>query len=86
MNATCPAFLPFRSAWPFCPNQVSGILLKPDFSFIMKKREEALKLHIRPRETDTVSIEIPRDTLESLRKVAASRDMSYQAVLKFYIG
>ena len=52
----------------------------------MKKSEEALKLPIRPRETDTVSIEIPRDTLESLRKVAASRDMSYQALVKFYVG
>jgi len=45
-----------------------------------------LKLHIRPRETDTVSIEMPRDTLESLKKVAASRDMSYQALVKFYVG
>ena len=52
----------------------------------MKQREEALKLHIRPRDTDTVSIEIPQDTLESLRKVAASRDMSYQALVKFYVG
>ena len=52
----------------------------------MKDREEALKIRIRPRETDTVSIEIPRDTLESLKKVAASRDMSYQALVKFYVG
>jgi len=46
----------------------------------------ALKLHIRPRETDTVSIEMPRDTLESLKKVAASQDMSYQALVKFCVG
>ena len=52
----------------------------------MKKSEETLKLHIRPREEDTVSIEMPRDTLESLKKVAASRDMSYQALVKFYVG
>lgn len=52
----------------------------------MKKSEETLKLHIRPRDTDTVSIEIPQDTLESLRKVAASRDMSYQALVKLYVG
>ena len=52
----------------------------------MIKTEETLKLPIRPRETDTVSIEILRDTLESLKKVAASRDMSYQALVKFYVG
>lgn len=44
------------------------------------------ELHIRPRPTETVSLEIPKDTLESLKKVAARRDMSYQALLKFYIG
>lgn len=35
---------------------------------------------------DKVSIEIPKDTLDSLKKVAESRDMSYQALLKLYIG
>jgi hypothetical protein len=52
----------------------------------MKKGEEEITLRLRPRETETVSIEIPKDTLDSLKKVAASRDMSYQALLKFYIG
>ncbi len=52
----------------------------------MKKTEEGFELHIRPRPTETVSIEIPEDTLESLKKVAAGRDMSCQALLKFYIG
>jgi hypothetical protein len=52
----------------------------------MKQHEEDFELHIRPRPVETVSIEIPKDTLKSLKKVAASRDMSYQALLKFYIG
>lgn len=45
-----------------------------------------LELKIRPRESETVSIRIPKDTLESLKKVATQRDMSLDALLKFYIG
>jgi predicted DNA binding CopG/RHH family protein len=52
----------------------------------MKKPEEELKLHLRPRAVEAVSIEIPTDTLAALKKVACSRDMSYQALLKLYIG
>lgn len=52
----------------------------------MKKPEEELELHFRPRAVETVSIEIPKDTLDSLKKVAARRDMSCQALLKLYIG
>ena len=51
----------------------------------MKKPEKELA-RLRPRAVETVSIQIPVDTLASLEKVAASRDMSYQALLKFYIG
>ena len=43
-------------------------------------------MRFRPREVETVSIEIPKDTLESIKKVAAIRDMSFKALLKFYIG
>jgi hypothetical protein len=52
----------------------------------MKKPEEEFEIRFRPRPAEMVSIEIPKDTLESLKKVAARRDMSYQALLKFYIG
>lgn len=52
----------------------------------MKENEGRIKLHVSPRPSETVSIEIPKDTLESLKKVAASRDMSYQALIKFYVG
>ncbi|MDX2241900.1 MAG: hypothetical protein NW224_14535 [Leptolyngbyaceae cyanobacterium bins.302] len=52
-------------------------------SFEMK---EDLALKVRPRETETVSIQIPQDTLKSLKKVAAQQDMSVEALLKFYVG
>ena len=52
----------------------------------MNTPEEELKINWRTRPTETVSIEIPKDTLESLKKVAASKDMSLAALLKFYIG
>lgn len=50
------------------------------------KNSEEVELKLRPRPTETVSIPIPLNTLESLKKVAASRDMSLTALLKFYIG
>jgi hypothetical protein len=52
----------------------------------MKNHDEELELRIRPRPSEQVTIDIPTDTLETLKKVAHSRDMSYQALLKFYIG
>jgi hypothetical protein len=52
----------------------------------MKNHEEETQLRIRPRPAETVPIQIPKDTLASLKKVAERRDMSYQALLKFYIG
>jgi hypothetical protein len=52
----------------------------------MKKPKGESPLRLRPRETEVVSIAIPKDTLASLKKVAAQRDMSYQALLKLYIG
>jgi hypothetical protein len=44
------------------------------------------ELNITPRPKETVILEIPQDTLEALRKVAVSRDMTLEALLKFYIG
>jgi hypothetical protein len=52
----------------------------------MKKPDNALELNLTPRPTETVSVKIPKDTLETLKKIAAGRDMSYQALLKLYIG
>jgi len=52
----------------------------------MKKHEDDFEMRIQPRPTETVSIQVPVDTLTSLQKVAASRDMSLQALLKLYVG
>jgi hypothetical protein len=52
----------------------------------MKKPEHESPLHVRPRETEVISLAIPKDTFASLKQIAAQRDMSYQALLKFYIG
>lgn len=52
----------------------------------MKMADDEPTLRFRPRPTETVQLEIPTDTLASLRKVAAQRDMSQEALLKFYIG
>jgi len=52
----------------------------------MQKAKEEFELRFRPRSVEMVSLEIPKDALESLKRVAAIRDMSYQALLKFYIG
>ncbi len=49
-------------------------------------KDTAFKLHFHPGATEKVSLEIPKDTLDSIRKVAGIRDMSVQALLKFYIG
>ena len=54
---------------------------KPD-----NEMEDEFELEFRPRETEVVSIAIPRDTLASLEMIAARRDMSTQALLKLYIG
>jgi transcriptional regulator of met regulon len=52
----------------------------------MNNPEEKFILQLHPRPHETVSLEIPQDTLESLKKIADSRDMSCEALLKFYIG
>lgn len=48
--------------------------------------EKEPELRFRKRTSETVSLNIPLDTLSSLRKIAAERDMSVEALLKFYIG
>ncbi|MEG4342752.1 hypothetical protein QUB70_05585 [Microcoleus sp. A003_D6] len=52
----------------------------------MNNSEEQIKLQLRPRTAETVSLNIPIDALASLEKIAANRDMSVEALLKFYIG
>jgi len=52
----------------------------------MSQTEEEIKLNIKPRETDAVLLQVPVDAMRSLVQVATSRDMSIDALLKFYIG
>jgi hypothetical protein len=52
----------------------------------MNKASEEFQLKITPRPTETVSIDFPVDTLESLKQMALGRGMSWEALIKFYIG
>lgn len=52
----------------------------------MKRAEESSTLTLSPRESTEVTIKVPRDTLDALGKVAASRDTSIEALLRFYVG
>ena len=48
--------------------------------------ETETNLRLKPRQTESVSIEIPLETIRSLRQVVTHRDMSEPAQLKVYIG
>ena len=50
------------------------------------KAEEGFALRFRPRTSTPVTLEMPVDTLASLEKAAASRDMSVEALIKLYVG
>lgn len=52
----------------------------------MDNSEEQYQLNPLVRSKQAISLDIPNDTLESLRKVAKSRDMTLESLLKFYIG
>ena len=52
----------------------------------MNKPNEEITLNIRPRPSENLEISIPKDTLESLKKIAHGKDTSLEALLKFYIG
>lgn len=52
----------------------------------MSQVDEVITLQIKPRETEAVLLQIPVEAMRSLEEVATSRDMSVDALLKFYIG
>jgi hypothetical protein len=52
----------------------------------MNKPEDEYTFKLHPRLEETISLDIPKDTLAAIKKVAANRDMSYEALLKLYIG
>ncbi len=48
--------------------------------------EEGFELRFRPRESSSLTIQIPDDVLASLQKIADSRDMSVESLIKLYVG
>lgn len=44
------------------------------------------QLKVQPRPTQPVTLNIPVDMLESLARIAANRETSIEALLKFYVG
>jgi hypothetical protein len=48
--------------------------------------EEGFELHLSTRPATDVILRMPEDTLASLRKVAESRDMAVEALVKLYVG
>ncbi len=48
--------------------------------------EEGYVLKFRERESEEITLKIPKDVLASLEKVARMRDLSVHALLKLYIG
>jgi hypothetical protein len=48
--------------------------------------EEGYVLKPRPRPSEDVTLRIPLDALASIDRIAAARDMSREALMKFYIG
>jgi len=52
----------------------------------MTQIKEEIELQITPRKTEGLMLQIPMEALRSLEQVAKSRDMSVEALLKFYSG
>ncbi|HEX6910695.1 MAG TPA: hypothetical protein VF142_09870 [Longimicrobium sp.] len=52
----------------------------------MSNRDEFGTFRPRPRSTEPLTLSIPIDTLELIHRVASTRDMSDEALLKLYIG
>jgi hypothetical protein len=47
---------------------------------------EQVQIHWRPRETETVTLKLPKSAIASLQKVAETKEMSLDALLKLYIS
>ena len=52
----------------------------------MKKNSKEFDLKLHPRPKEAIALDIPKDTLELLKKIADTREMSVEALIKFYIG
>ena len=47
---------------------------------------ESKPMKIYERESVDIKLNIPKDVIESLEKIAKKRDLSVESVLKFFIG
>lgn len=52
----------------------------------MKKDDMDFDVRVRPRQTKKISLSIPIEVVDSLKKVSTHKDMSLDALMKFYIG
>jgi hypothetical protein len=52
----------------------------------MSSPDEITVLRVHPRPSEPVTLSIPIDTLGTIRDIAETRDMSPEALMKFYIG
>jgi hypothetical protein len=52
----------------------------------MSDSDEITDFRPRPRPSEDVTLSIPVDALASLRRVAETRDMPPEALMRFYIG
>lgn len=52
----------------------------------MNELQETDELRVRHRPHTSIAIDIPTDVLETLAEVAHERDMSVEALIRFYIG
>lgn len=52
----------------------------------MNEDDELANMTLRDRPAEDVTLSIPIDTMEVVRREAARRDMSPEALLKLYIG
>jgi len=52
----------------------------------MSMSDDVYELKVQPRPTQAVTLKVPADTLEALHRIAESRDMSVEALMKLYIG
>jgi hypothetical protein len=48
--------------------------------------EEGYVLKPRPRPSEDVTLRVPLDALASIDRIASARDMTREALMKFYIG
>lgn len=52
----------------------------------MSNSDEITLLRLHPVQTETVPLAIPTATLATIRDMAETRDMSPEALMRFYIG